>query len=285
MLSPYVNEFLYEVNRITDGTQPAGGQGVSVTPAQNAFGTYAQILGTASSLPIDFDCYELEILVNNSAITGTARDTMVTIGFDEAGGTTYTDKILHLVCGPTSLAADSGEWPAGGVTFKFPLRIKAGTSIAAKASVNSATLTAFQVSAIVRGKPTHPELIWAGSGVETIGASTGTSAGTGITSGGADEGAYTLLGSSTKRYRYMELGVGYNSAGMFYSANWVDIGIDAASTRRVIRNADFRTDTNETLTKRVALTPANVPAGSAIYARVQSTTASQTPSIAVYGVY
>lgn len=283
MYIPWFNEFQLIIPSVAAGTRPASAWGTSVTPAQNAYGSYAQLLAGAS---VTDDVYEIEIEVNTVGISAAARDCIVTIGFDAAGGTSYTDAIIDLVCGPASPHA-SGTQP-GGVTYRFPLFIKSGTSIGAKASVNSATLTAIDVACVLRCKPSRPEHVRVGTYVTTFGSTPASSNGTAITPGTAAEGAWTSIGTLAADYIYFEFGYGVNSATMTLNTLHVDVGLGDASFKRVvIQDHPIVTTTVETLNKppgagRYALGKS----GDIVYARSQvgPSAADTSNSIAVYAV-
>ncbi len=279
-----VNEFALTIESIADGTQPnvTTYGGVSVTPAQNAYDAYAQVIAGSS---VTDECQEIEIHISGIGASTAARDGMVTIGFDLAGGTSYTDKIVDLVCGPA--ARTGGGDGQECVKFMFPLRVPAGCSIGAKASVNSATLTAIRVKCVLRGRPTHPEHIWVGNFVTTFGADITTSAGTAITPGGASDSAWLQLGSAlTTPLHYWEFGYGINDATMQQGEVVIDIGLgDASNKRRVIANAEVFTQSIEIISKAPQGRYAHGAVGDIVYARAQRAgTPDSANSIAVYGV-
>jgi hypothetical protein len=154
---PRVNEWLYTVSSRGITTRPSTLLSKSVVPAQNAYGAYTQLIAGAN---VTDDCYEFDLLVGTVAIAASARDCIVTIGIDEAGGAAYTPVWSDIVVGPAGTYFSAGAYNAVG--FRIPLKIKAGTSVAIKASVNSATLTAIVADCILRGRPTRPDLVWAG---------------------------------------------------------------------------------------------------------------------------
>lgn len=280
--SPIVNEFTLEISSVADGTRPAAAWGTSVTPAQNAYGSYAQLLAGAS---VTDECQEIEIEVNSVGVSAAARDCIVTIGFDRAGGSSYTDTILDLVCGPAAPHNTNGQGP---VMFRFPLRVPAGCSIAAKASVNSATLTAIRVACTLRGRPTHPEVIWVGEKVTTFGATTASSNGTAITPGTTSEGAATQIGVAlTEPIFYWEFGYGISSSAMTANVLHVDIGLgDASNKRWPILNGYVTSNNGESISKPVGGRHAVGAIGDIVYARSQCGPAAvdTNNSVAVYGV-
>lgn len=281
--SPIVNEFTLEISSVADGTRPAAAWGTSVTPGNNTYGSYAQLLAGAS---VTDECQEIEIEVGTVGINTAARDGIVTIGFDRAGGSSYTDEIVDLLAGPAG-----GHFASGlnnSVFFRFPLRVPAGCSVGAKASVNSATVTAIRVACVLRGRPTHPELIFVGQKVTTFGSTPASSSGTVIVPGTAAEGTWTPVGAAlTEVIRYWEFGYGVNSATMTANCIAVDVALgDVSNKRNVITNGLVFTQATEGLQKFAAGRHAVGAIGDLVYARAQigPNAADTNNSIAIYGV-
>lgn len=264
-------------------SHPAGSStpGASITPgASNTFGSYATVLAGASVLD---DAFFLEIRICGGAVSAAARDHLVTIGFDPAGGTSFGDKISNLVCGPAS-AFSTGDF---GTVYRFPLRVKAGTSIGAKASVNNATAGTIRVSVTLYGKPSHPELVQSGSYVRTYGANTATSAGTAITEGASGaEGAWTELGTSADPIWWLQLGAGHNNATSNNNAVFADIGVgDASNKVPVALGVAIGRTTGEAQSVEKHDGPCSCPSGTKIYGRMSSGgSAMSGGSMAAYGV-
>jgi hypothetical protein len=281
-MNSHVNEWGIEIPSVALGTRPATTFGTSVTPGNNTYGSYAQLIAGASVVD---ECQEIEIVVGAVSVSGTARDCIVTIGFDPAGGTSYTDKISDLVCGPASrMGGGDGQGP---VFFKFPLRVPAGTSIGAKASVNSATVTAIRVYCVLRGRPSRPDLIRVGSFVQTFGANTAASNGTSITPGTASRGTFVQMGSSlTVPIWYWEFGYGVDDATMAQAEIEVDVALgDATNKRNVIQSGKVWTNNIECISKHAQGRHAIGAVGDNVYLRAQSSnTPDSNNSAAVYGV-
>jgi hypothetical protein len=262
-------------------TRPATNIGSTITPAQNSFGSYTSILAGGS---IARDCYGILININGLGATGTARDALLTIGIDTAGGTTYVDLIPNLLC------SNAGSFIQGGAWYYFPIFIKSGSQLAAKGSVSSILVGTMRVAVWLYGAPSNMEGLIFGQGVESIGINTGSSSGTAVTSGTTSEGAWTSLGTTVRDCFAWQHGMGYNNAvmtsGLMYHAdisfgdgtNQVILGQDKPCTIRT-SNEDFN----------CALTPSFpclVKGGSTIYGRLQcSGTANTGLSMAAYGVY
>lgn len=197
MLYTPVNGFTASLTNITG--RPTTPMGTQIIPSQNSYPAYTQILAATS-----FECYAASIVLYNPYISGQCRDGLTTIGFDFGGGATYTDlEINHLITTP---CLNSWQW---ALNYYFPLRIPAGTTVAAKGSVNNGTVGTFNVGITLYGKPTRPELIRAGTYVDTFGAATASSNGTAFTPGTVAEGAWTdMTGATltTKPYWFWQSG-------------------------------------------------------------------------------
>lgn len=277
--SPFPNSWGYQTGN-TLATRPTGGGsfGTSITPAENAYGSYTSILAGGS---IAEDCYWIEININSNNVSAAARDTLVTIGVDSAGGTTYVDLIPHL------LASNASNYGSNqtGCNYSFPLFIKAGSQLAAKASVNNATVGTLRVSVKLYGAPSRPESIWYGTSVEAVGVVTATSKGTDITAGTTSEGSWTSLGTTTGRCGYWQLGGGINNATMSNFQYHLDIATGDASNKIIIlQDVSYVTTTSEMSSLFQGPGWMDVPSGGTIYARAQCSSTAQTISMAAYGV-
>lgn len=283
MLATQSNSWGKIIGSVADGTRPAVSLGASVTPAQNSYGSYAQLLAGAA---LTHDAWLVELCVNTVHLAGAARDCIVTLGYDPAGGTSFTDADQHLLVGPAgsySGAASNG----GPVWFRLPRRIRAGTSIGIKASVNSADLTALAAFCRVYCRPKRPELARAGAYVDTYGAVTASSRGTLVTPGTTSEGAWTEIGTLTRRCWYLEWGVGVDDGTMSNNVGHVDIAIgDASNKHIVVLNGFFFTAANEAVGKPAQGAYVDGVVGDKLYARIQvgPSAADSNYSIAIHAV-
>lgn len=254
-------------------TRPAVANGTAVTPATAAYGAWAA-LGTA----LTSDAYGILININSNAGSAASRNTVTKIGVDYAGGTAYTDLITGLLSGGAGAYNIIGQW------YFFPVFIPAGSTLAA-AGRGSVT-TAYRVGSIVSQRPSNPSAIRKGSFVETIGI--GTTAGVTITPGTTADGAWTTIGTTTKRCWWWQLGLQITTGDTAWGANalHIDIAVGDATTKDIIiTDYLIGTDTTENmynppLTFGVEW---DVPAGSTIYARVQNSGTNDAYTLAVYG--
>lgn len=261
------------------------GWGTAITPGtSNSFGSYTQVLAAAS---VARDCYGVLLNFNNNFANTESRNTLVTIGVDPAGGTSYTDTISNLLA---SCAAGLND-ACGGHWYYFPIFIKSGSSIAAKASVNHATARTVSCAAWLYGAPKNISGLIYGHGVEPIGALTASSSGTAVTPGTTSEGAWTDLGTTTRAWKFVQYGMGCDDSTMgsaaFYTAD-LSYGT-GVPTPKVILDEDklYMSAANEQLGGNLrSHTYCDVPSGMNIYGRIQAGgTPDSNLSMAAYGVY
>lgn len=245
-------------------SRPSTTFGTSVTPAQNAFGSWTQLLSGAT---VAEDVFGVMIQINNGATATAARDILVDIGVDPAGGSSYSTVIPYLI------GSSAGQNGFGGIWYYFPIWIRAGSSIAARAAVNNATVGTVRVYIKVFGRPRNPESIKVGTYVDAHGITTATSNGTAITAGTTSEGSWTTLNASISRPAWWwQMGFGINN-GTITALVWsMDLGIgDGSNKAIVIEDLIAFTDTSERINYA---NPAmgcefDAPAGSGVYGRLQ----------------
>lgn len=280
------NQFALIIPSVALGTRPSAGPGVVVTPGNNAYGSYTEIMAGAA---VTHAVYGIWINIHSGLASSQARDLLVTLGIDRAGGTSYTDWILHLSGSCSSLRGGSSTgFSGGGVSYYFEVRLPAGCSIAAKASVNNATVGTVRVMCEVYCKPSRPDLLDIGSFVDTFGATPASSSGTPVVPGTTDEGAWVELGTLTRPLKWWEFGFCIND-GVFAGANTynVDIAIGDASNKQVIiQDAYVETTIIEAIIKHEAGVYWRAAIGDKVYGRVQvgPNAADDNVSLIVYGV-
>jgi hypothetical protein len=263
------------------GARPTAAYGTTVTPGNNTYGSWAQLL-TATSEDADW----IEININSISASATATDTLVTIGVDPAGGTSYTDLIPHLLA--TAASPYFGSNAVGGIWYRFPLRIRAGSTLAARASQNNASPSTGSV--LVRlYRQSRPDVgPRVGTYVKTFGEVTASSKGTDITSGTTAEGAWTQLGSAVgadDHFFFWQIGIGQNAAAMSTGIQHVDLGIgDGTNYRTPILDETVSYNGSEMMSAVYDGAYATVADGDKIYARAQGSGAATTLSAIAYAV-
>ena len=258
--------------------------GDTVTPGNNTYGTYVELLTTAE---VTDDAYGIWLSISNNVVAGVARDTILKVGIDPAGGTSYVDTIVDLQCACAgTLSASKNGW--GGVRYWFPIRVVAGSSVAVAASINNATVGTLLVYCRLFCRPSGPVIPRAGSFVRTFGSTPASSCGTAITPVAGSKSAYVQLGSAVAdNLWYWGLGNGYNNA-VYVNNNpcfW-DLAIGDATTKRlVIIDQMSLPSTSETLAFASHGAYGHAGSGDLIYARAASTGAITSGwSATAYGV-
>lgn len=226
LLAPEVNEWNWVVSNV-DGARPAGNYGAAVTPGNNTKGSWAQVLAAAS---VTEPSQMLMVNINSVAVSAAAKDCLVDIGVGSSGSEQLL--ITNLI------GSCASNWNAlsGGWTYFFPLSLPAGTRIAARASVNNATVGSVRVIVRLFGRPSRRETVNAGAWVDTYGANTAASNGTSATPGTTSNGSWVQLGTLTRDAWWWQFGMGVNDDTMTNLVTTADIAVGDAITKRVILN-------------------------------------------------
>lgn len=277
-----VNEFQWKLE--TSSGFPSGGSlGTVVTPGNNTKGSYAELIDGAL---VTNDAWFVEVIINSNNVTTAARDTIVDIGIDPIAGTSYTVLI------PDLLASCAAGFAAMPFCYRFPLHIPAGSSIAARASINNATVGTLAVVVKLWGHPSHPELIAKGCVVEAIGITAASSKGKAVTFGtSAAEGTWTSLGNVTREAWWWQMGMGCNDATMAAVVYMADLSAGGGSggDRMIIENLMYAASAAEVLSVMSPATDVEcrkiVAAGTGMWGRGTCTgTPDSNLSIAAYAL-
>lgn len=210
-------------------SSPVWGSGVTVTPGNNTYGSYAQLMSGAA---VTDDAFGIWITVAAIASSGVAKDGLAKIGIDPAGGTSYVDTIVDLaVSSAVPLTGSSG------IQYYFPLKIKAGSSIAIACSVSTATVGTANAFCRLFCRPSRPELVRTGTYVRTFGSTPASSNGTSFTLGSGVKGSYVQLGSAIAagdELWYWCLGICSANANMNNNSAACDLAIGSSSAKRIV---------------------------------------------------
>lgn len=274
------NAFQWSYSSIAT-TRPAAALGTTVTPGNNTKGSWVEVITAANMAQ---DGLGLLINANSNAVSAAARNTIMDVGVDPAGGTSYTVLVPDLL---VSCAAPHNIG-AGGVWYYFPIWIKAGSSVAVRSSVNNATVGTHRAFLQVFGKPRDRRRIRVGTRVEAIGITAASSAGTTVTSGTAAEGAWTSLGALSRSAWFWQCGYGVNDSTMSANVTHLDLAVGDASNKDIVIQDLVVTSTS---TEQVNNAPYTVDCGKAaaagtnVYGRMQcSGTPDSALSMAAYAV-
>lgn len=241
---------------------PSTTPGTSVTPgASNAEGSFTQI---ASAANIANEVHGILLWINGGNTSAAAKNHLLDIGIDAAGGTSYTAKISNIVCGQSSAAINGGIW------FYFPYRIPSGASVAARIQGSNGTAGTVRVGATFYGRPTRPELIRTGQYAETVGTITNSN-GVSFTPGNSGaEGSWASLGTTTRSCFWWQLAAQIDNGTTTALAYHLDLAYgDASNKHMIIENRAFiLPGTAEQTTVPLDLQGyCDVPAGATLYVR------------------
>jgi hypothetical protein len=266
------NVFGY-VSSSTAGTRPAAAQGTSITPGTAGFGTALQV-----GLDLTDDSYGILIGINSNSANNASRRTVVNIGVDLAGGTTFTTVIPNLVAGgaPSFITEGIAQY------YYFPIFIPAGASVGASAF--GSVGTAIRVFAQFYHKPLNPSARRTATYAESIGESTfeGTNFVPSVT---AANGTWTSIGTTIRDLWWWQVGVQGTASDSSYAANTtilVDVGVGdgtVAGTEVILKDIPIRQGSAAESFNNIPLLGGceyQVPAGSNIYIRGQNSGANET---------
>lgn len=265
---------------LSHDVRPSSSRGATITPGNNTYGSYATVLGT----PLASDAYAIEIMIQGINSSGAVTDSLTTIGLDQAGGTSYTDFISHLV------TSGAGGVNAGApFRYFFPVKIPAGSTIGAKGTINNATVGTQSVAVKLWTKPTRPEYMPKyGTYVTTFGEDTANSAGTSVTAGTTSNGSYTQLGSAVSGNPLWFWQFSYHQKN---DVSWASPGHrgdlahgDASNKIPIIEQQETYTTSTEAMAMYNCGEYRHVPVGSIIYARIWSGTSDTAFGAIAYGV-
>ena len=265
------------------GTNPSATPGTSVTPgASNAQGSWTQLLTALANEATGF-----YVQVHSGATSGAAKNQLLDIGIDPAGGTSYTAVIQNFVIG-----ASPALTVAGAREFFFPLRIPAGATVAARIRGSSGTAGTVRVAIRMYGQPSAKWALPMGSYTQTMGTiDTATSLGQSITPGNAADGSWIDLGATTLPLWWWQLGYQINNATITAEYTYFEVAAGDASNKMTLLKVMHGGTTGETaglalqtqLCWHAAYKP--VPAGANIYVRARCNNAPDTGyNVCVVGV-
>lgn len=279
---PVGPDFQWTFSSVTATRPTTTGFGTTITPAvAPSFGAWAVV---ATGAEVTQDVYGIQICFNNNFTAATTRNTLVNIGVDNTGGTTYQTVIPLLIAS----SATSYVLGGGGIWYYFPLYIPAGSQIAVQATGTLAT--AFSAFVNLYGQPRRPDAVRCGSYVDAFGAQVlNNTSGTAVTLGTTAEGTYTQLGAATtKTYWWWQIGYGCVDTTMTAATIHADLAAGTATNKKILfENQLWQTTATEQVSCIIQTANAynNVAIGDIIYARGQcSGTPDTSTNFIAYGL-
>jgi hypothetical protein len=279
MLHKKINTFLWHFSNYTT---PSATPGTAVTPGINSVeGNWTQV---ATAANIAYDSYMMYVAVGGGASSAQIKNHLLDIGVDPAGGTSYTAIINNLVCGQTQAVT------TGFDEFFFPIRIRAGSTVAVRVQGSNATAGSVRVVVDFFGRPTNPEMVPFGQWSETIGTIT-SSQGTTVAPGNAAEGSWVSLGTTTKDLWHWQMGIQLSNGTITAQYATYDLAYGDATNKEIIiedkaigfyGTAEIKASI---LNRHLVQAHRYVPAGATIYARGRcSTSPTATYNVTAIGI-
>lgn len=253
------------------GANPSATPGTSVVPgASNAEGSWTEV---ASSANIAQDIYFLWFMVMGGGVSSLAKNHLLDIGVDPAGGTSYTAVVSNIVCG-------ASVGPSGARHFAFPFFIKSGSSVAVRVQGSNATAGTVRVAIKFFGQPRAPELFPVCTWSETIGTITNSN-GTSFTPGNAADGTAVSLGTIAKPAKWVQLGYQIDNGTMSAHHTYIDLMVGDSTNKRVLIRTHMQAGTTEVITENMqgnlnAACAVNLAAGAELWIRGRNSAAPVT---------
>lgn len=243
----------------------------------NADGTVVQLLPA-----LTHDVHRITISLSASGASTVDTSMLLDIVTDPAGGTSWGGFIDDLICGYLDTTSAGGA-PAG-LIYEFPIYIKAGTSIGGRLRCATAS-RAVEVNMEVQGCPTRPELWWCGQGVESLGIDAANSTGTQITPANGSFSTFASIGTTTRRYGAIQVGIQGEGASFTGRGFYVQIGAGGSVLPGTDRFMVAAQSTELIGRFNTGLLWCSVPAGTALEARARSNATTDNLRVGIYGVY
>lgn len=219
------------------GANPSSTPGGSVAPGtSNAEGSWIQL---ASAANISADVCGVFLTLYGGASTGVAKNQLLDIGVDPAGGTSYTPIISNLVCGYSTTSITNTGLPRH---WFFPIRIRAGSTVAVR--IQGSHTTAGSVIVGVRFYAGGGSLLPVGTFSETIGTITN-SQGVSFTPGNAADGTWTSLGTTTNPLWWWQIGWQISNSTMTAEQTYIELAVGDGSNYDVIQRVFHQGTTGE----------------------------------------
>lgn len=217
-------------------TNPAQNFGTSVTVGtSNSEGAWTSV---GSSSDISEEVSWMFLRVANGFAIGTARNMLLDVGVDPAGGTAYTEVVSNWVCG------SSDTTRAGHPVLLLPIQIQAGSSVAVRVQGSDSVAATLNVASKFWGKPSAPQAMPSGKYSQTMGTITNSN-GTSFTPGNASDGAWVSMGTTTKDLWWWQVGVQIDNATMSSHFTYVDIAYGDATNKNIINRSITSSSTSE----------------------------------------
>lgn len=260
--------------------------GNAIGPVVNAHAT-PHTKGSWTSLitTTNFDVFVAGVTIYGLASAGADTASLVDIGYDDSGGTSFVSVIPNILAGGTPSTALSGSRRQ----YWFPVFIPKGSQVAARMqSLISGDASIVGLRLLGGKNRSNP---WPHRGaIQDYGTNLATSNGTAMANAAADtKSAWTQLGAdTTRRHSGLCVATAPIGAAITGARHYVDIGIDpAGGTTYSVVIPDVETthtaseESCSWIDPMTALMSIDIPVGASIAARSASTALNTGTQLAI----
>lgn len=263
---------------VSNQSGPSTTPGTSVTPgASNAEGSWTNVLAALAN-----DVYGLLLWVTGGTTSAQIKMHLLDIGYDPAGGSSYTERVPNLQVGSSGGATGN----IGHFLF-VPIFIPAGATVAVRIQGNNATAGTVRVMVRAFGMPVRPEFAQKLTFAETLGTIT-SSRGVLVTPGvSAAEGSWVSIGTTSQAWRFILPTMQIEDATASLQVVFMDVAHGDASNKVVLAEnlVYISTGTSEAMFSNAAMAVhdlwCNIPAGAEIFVRLSTHIATADSNYAV----
>jgi hypothetical protein len=227
------------------GTNPSLTPGTSTIPgASNAEGGNALI---ATGAQLTQDVYWVHVAISGGGTSAAAKNHLLDVGVDPAGGSSYTYVVSNMVCGATPAY---GAAPGAVAHFYFPLFIKAGSQVAMRVQGSNATAGTVRITAKFYGQPSSPHTMPVASFSETIGTITNSN-GVSFTPGNAADGTAVSLGTTAKAMWWWQLCYQIDNGTITAEQTYIDLGYGPTGSQKWFKRLIHAGTTTEAISDQM----------------------------------
>jgi hypothetical protein len=213
------------------------GTTLTANATPNTEGAYATLIADTA---VTQDCYWMYVNINSGNAATSARNMLLDIAVDPAGGTSFTNILSNIVCGEAP-----GFSQAGRRSFAFPYFIKAGSEVGARIQSSVASATTICVIRLY-GNPTNPLAVPVGAISQTFGTITNSN-GNAFTPGNSADGTWVDLGTTSTPLWWWQVGWQIDNGTITAENTYIEVAFgDGTNKHQIIKTQHYGT-TSETV--------------------------------------
>lgn len=270
LLMPYPQTAAPQQRNFSGRPTTTWGTTITASGTPHAEGSTTELIASTT-----YDSNMVVITAHGSFVTATATDALANI---KIGASFETTLIPNLAVGWSAT-----NTTAGPRRYHFPLFIPRGTRIGASLRALIASDVCYlQIELLNLG-----DNVWAGAGVDQVGADTANSTGTNVVQGSTSDGSWTTLGTTNRPWKAVLLAnAGNNDNTQDAGINAADIGTGSALIDGLENFAHVAANNEIINPHDEKFRPCQIASGTSLQARSQShSTFTNGRRYIAYGVY